>query len=347
MPPCRREIRDCLERIKTCKRDFARYDQATGDLEQAESKLSQYLNEIEQQFKAKAGERGITILEVPVVDMRTLLQMSLDCVPPFEDSQSEGGDKTKEKGFRDALIMFTVLENIRNRPTDNALIVTRDKRLGDGLKRLLSEYQTRLDVVDTLDDAIAFVYKTLEAIYRERFVRSADEAKEMLLSHRQQISDAVRQVRELSEIDLGQGYMAGVLGGRGSGERLSVDEVQSLMFDSVELALWKDKDKPVSRILFRIRCLARVIGTPVSPRLFWDPTIFTVGGERQSTIRLGLSDGPPVQKELPVALYGEASFEKTETGNWKLVNVKVDKSLPPMEEWKEFLTSEKLIGRES
>jgi hypothetical protein len=137
--------------------------------------------------------------------------------------------------------MFTVLENIRNRPTDNALIVTRDRRLGDGLKRLISEYQTRLDVVDTLDDAIAFVYKTLEAIYRERLVRSADEAKEILLMYRQQISDAVQQVRELSEIDLGQGYMAGVLGGKGSGERLSVDEVQSLMFDSVELALWKDK----------------------------------------------------------------------------------------------------------
>jgi hypothetical protein len=107
-----KEVRDCLAKIRQCRADLAKHDQASSELEQAEQKISAHLGNVSQYFSTKAQSLGITILPMAGVDVRLLLDMSLANNPPFEDSQSDAGEKTKEKGFRDALIMFTVLANI-------------------------------------------------------------------------------------------------------------------------------------------------------------------------------------------------------------------------------------------
>ena len=308
-------------------------DSDTGELQEkrlAHPAEAEKFQNIREYFAAKAKSLQITIVPTPSIDVRALLEMSLTNDPPFEDSQSESGEKTKEKGFRDVLIMFTVLDTIRDRPQDMALIITDDKRLTDAFHIQAPKHGTRLDLVANLEAAVAHIKARLDKWYRDKLRREADDAKNMLLQYRDQIAESVRQVRQLTDWDLGQGPLAG-LGGE-EREYLNIQELRSLEFDQVESALWKDTDKERSRILFKLRCNAHVIATGQSLVLF-DPTNYTVGGGKGFRKLSDLSM-TPVEKDVPITLYGEAQFEKVKEG-WQLVSIKVDRSLPE-EEWKEL-----------
>jgi hypothetical protein len=50
-----------------------------------------------------------------------------------------------------------------------------------------------------------------------------------------------------------------------------------------------------------------------------------------------------MEKDLPVVLYGEAQFEKSD-GDWRLVNLEVDKSLPSEEELRELIIFTSRVG---
>jgi len=162
----------------------------------------------------------------------------------------------------------------------------------------------------------------------------------MLHRYKENLSESVRKMCDLTENDLGQGIFSQILAGK-EAERVNVQEVLSLTFDTVESALWKNQDDPISRILFRIRCVARVIATAPAPFVYWEPSVFTVGGGKRSQIGATISEGR-MEKDLPVVLYGEAQFEKTD-GDWRLVNLKVDKSLPSAE-WGELARFTARIG---
>jgi len=325
-----KEIRDCVAKIRQCRADLAKHDQDISELEQAEQGVSAHLRNIREHFAAKAKSLQITIVPTPSIDVRALLEMSLTNDPPFEDSQSESGEKTKEKGLRDALIMLTVLDTIRDRPQDMALVITNDKRLTEAFHIQAPKHKTQVDAVVDLEAAVIHIDARIDEWYRDRLRREADEAKSMLLRYREQIAQRVQQIRELTDWDLGQGPLAG-LGGE-EREYLHIQELRSLDFDEVASALWKDNDQQKSRILFKIRCIAHVVATPQS-LVLWDPTNFTVGGGKAFR-KLSDLAVTPVQKDVPVTLYGDAEFERV-NGGWQLVTIKVDRSLPEPE-WKEL-----------
>ena len=265
-----KEARDCVAKIKQCRADLAKHDQIYGELEEAEKKALAHLESVSQHFLAKVQSLGITIAPTPAVDPQMLLEMSLSNEPPFEDSQSDSGEKTKEKGFRDALIMFTVLEDIKNRPEETALIVTNDTRLGDAFRAQASKLGIKLEVVQDLQKGNSLIDATLDTWYRGVIRREADEAKEMLLHYHDQISERIQEIKELTESELGQGPLR-LLYGKDE-PRLDIQELRSVAFEDVESALWKDADKDNSRILFRVRCRAHVIATEQPQYFSWSPT---------------------------------------------------------------------------
>src|SRR5437763_9885333 len=111
-----KEARDSVAKIKQCRSDLAKHDQIYDELEEAEKRAQAHLQNVSQHFLTKMQSFRIAIAPTPAIDPHMLLEMSLRNESPFEDSQSDSGEKTKEMGFRDALIMFTVLENIKHRP---------------------------------------------------------------------------------------------------------------------------------------------------------------------------------------------------------------------------------------
>lgn len=325
----RKELTDCLARNHQNRNMLEKHGQSVQLFEQSQEHIAESLATVDERYNKKASDLELVVVSLPVIDVRVLLEMSLAGDPPFEYSQSESGEKTKEKGFRDATIMFTMLESIRGQ--DGVVIVTGDGLLKRGIEQRAKEYQTNPRIVPNIAAAVAAVTDEVVKWYKEQLKEEAGEAIALLLQYRDQIVAGVREVRELSEIDLGQSGLALALGGS-ERERLDIERVVSLDFDAINSAVWKDREEPVSRILFKIDCKARVLASPQA--FFWPagPT-FTIGGEKR---QIPFGDWnrrePPSEREIPVLLYGEARFEKVDN-DWHLISLKVERSFS--EEWLE------------
>jgi hypothetical protein len=333
-------IRQRADKIDELARDIksvgARLGEWNQDLQNINTTLMQlgeFRKGVGDLYEKRAKETGIQILGIPAIDVRRLFRMSIDRVVPFEQSKD---DKT-EKGFRDALIMFTILTNITDQPGDSSLVVTNDGLLAKGLTKHADEFKTALAIVSDLDEAITHIDARVSSWYREHLSKESEEARAQLAKHTKEISEQVSAVRELTDFDLGAGAFFGTLG-RSTALEIgeSLERVNSLKVDEIDSAVWRDKGKAESRILFRVRCSASVVTSVSSTFPFFSPTKYSVGGGKQEFSSLLNAFSAPTAKQerertLPVTLYGEAKFQRT-NGDWKLSGVKVGKSQPTSEE---------------
>jgi hypothetical protein len=334
----KKELSDCLGRNKQNRGMLEKHGHNFDSLDLIHKQITESLANLEQRYNEKAKAIGIAVVPIPPIDVNLLLEMSLAGEPPFECAENEAGEKTKEKGFRDAAIMFTILESIRGQ--DDVVIVTADGPLKRGIEQRANEYNTKLLVVAKIADAVGLVGERLGQWYRKIKKQETRDAIALLLQHRKEIVASVAEVRKLSEADLGQSHLSVALYGVQDGEerkQLDIESVLSLDFKTVDNAVWKDRDKAVSRILFNISCTARVLASPRPPWSSLFPTpIFLVGQEKQQQ-RLGNLAflAGRSEHELPVQLYGEARFERVGDEDWGLTSLKVEKSVS--EEWIESM----------
>lgn len=329
-------LRQRLDKIEELTRDLQAIETRLGEWDQnpaniltTHSELEEFRKGIGNVYEKRAAEAGIHILGIPTIDVARLFKMSIERIPPFEKSR---GDKT-EKGFRDSLIMFTILESIRGRPGDYSLIVTKDDLLSEGLAIHAAEFKTELAVVSDLDAAIAHIDARVDVWYRDHLLEESEQAKSMLGSYTKEIGEQVNQVRELTELDLGVSTFLGTRGDLETGE--SVERVNSLTLEEIESAVWKDRNKSESRILFRIHCAAQVTTKQnTSSPFWWTVPTYPVGRDKPpSSFLQAFSERREEQRErtLSVWLYGEADFKRT-NGDWELLRIKVDRSQPAPEE---------------
>lgn len=301
----------------------------------AQKQVAEFRKEIGDLYAKKAAEAGIQIVQIPGIDIRRLLQMSINRIPPFETSPD---DKT-EKGFRDSLIMFSILESIKGRPEDFALVVTNDVLMTKGLQIHADEFRTTVEIVSNLDDANKHIEARMNEWYRTYLREESEAAKTELAKYMKEISDQVRTIKELTDADFGIVTFATI----GGGSRLldfgeSIERVNSLKMDQIDSAVWRDKDKPESQILFRIHCSAKVVTSVVTATPYSWPSVnkYLVGAGTQepSFLKFSTLTASPKQereRELPLMLYGEAKLQQS-NGEWTLLSIKVDKSQPTSEE---------------
>ncbi len=320
----KKQILACLEKVRQVKNTLQEVDQGVDELTAGEKRICAYQAEFETGFNEKAAALGLTISPLPSVDLLRLAQMSLDCSPPFEEAYS-GDKKTKEKGFRDALIVFTVMENIREKPEDSAYLITNDNGVAEGCRLLLDEYRTSLTIGAGFEDALKHINATLTTSYREHLRQEREKAKEVLLQFREQIDAKIGEIHEVSPSELSGGL--GLRGLLGIPEIPNIEEVRSVSFGDIESAIWKDRDKPRSRILFKLRCDVRAVvgdwGVPAE-----SPT-YKVGGGK--IYRGRTAPFRTFEKTFPLHMFGEAALLEQD-GSWSLGDLKLEKSLPVVEE---------------
>lgn len=321
----KREISKHLEGSVGVQKALEQQGKSIFEFGEAFRKTKAYLDDIDTHYRVKAVERGIEIIPLPQIDVRRLLRMSIDCTPPFEDPES----KTREKGFRDSLIMFSILETLRCRPDDNAMVITDDKLLAEGLELHAEEYETRIRIARTFDEATTIITETVTEAERSRLRREMDEAIGMLMRYQDEISARVNETRELTDRDLGQYYILHMFGNP-KADYVDIKRVESISFDQITSAVWKDKDKNASRILFGCRCNANVVARAPHLRAFSDESRRHKIGQPSppSGIFVGsfdLDSGPTERKTLPFQMYGQANF-LCKGGDWQLESLRLDKS---------------------
>jgi hypothetical protein len=318
------KIDELMASIKSIGARLGEWNQDPHNIDTTLVQLREFRKDLAGQYEKKAAEVGVQLLPVPDVDARRLFRMSIERIPPFEQSK----DDKSEKGFRDALIMFTILTHIKKRPNDYSLVVTNDVLLAEGLTNHADEFETALTIVSNLDAANAHIAARVTSWYREQLLRESEEAKTQLEKYRKEMAEQVNAIQELTDVDLGISGFLTLLGSRPLEMGETLERVKSLKIDAIDSAVWRDKDRAESRILFRLRCSAEVI-TKMNPTFqFFSPTRYPVGGEKEQLLRFGPlfgSSGQERERTLPLTLYGEAKLERTD-GDWNLAGMRVDKS---------------------
>lgn len=145
---------------------------------------------------------GINVIETPQIDLKKLLLMAVDKVKPFE--------KKGEKGFRDSVNLFTVLEHAKQQEKGSHIFVAEDQVYQvDEIQNHAKEYNVELIVVSSITEAITTLeefmknVKMLMDTYRKTILR------EFLLQNVDKISEYIKQHGEFPVSFLNQDYKIG------------------------------------------------------------------------------------------------------------------------------------------
>lgn len=141
---------------------------------------------IEQRVLDALNSQGVSMLDDVDVDQERLKEMAVKKISPF----TEAG----EKGFRDSIIIFTLIAMERKRPAGRyAVLVAEDQQFKDAFATLPEAEGLNVAVVNSLAEAIEHLegfadvqVKTYHE-YRERVLR------EFLEHHRSAIEDFIRK----------------------------------------------------------------------------------------------------------------------------------------------------------
>ncbi len=300
-------------------------------------RAKEYLASIDAHYREKAHKRGVEIIPLSPVGLDRLLKMSIECTPPFEEAE----DQSKEKGFRDSLIMFSILESLRGHPDEFAVVITQDHLLAEGFNSHASEYEANLIVAQTLDEATTYIINTLVESERARIKQESVDAIGVLDSYRETIASKIAEIRELTDRDLSQNLRWALINAA-ERENLVVRAIQAIRFDRIDSAIWKDRDKFRSRVLFRCLCqVTIVIRAPQQIESTVEPRRFKIGERPQTvsggvnlissyTVDLGTAYYEPTEeREFPINVYGVAELRRGEQGkDWELLSIDMDKSVP-------------------
>jgi hypothetical protein len=334
----KREALGHLEKLRQISNGLEKHGVTLEEVHQSEQGLSKYLAGIDDHFRRRAEANGIKIIPLPTnISLNRILEMSINCTPPFESAENKS-----EKGFRDSLIMFTVLESIRGRSEDYTVLVSNDGLLSEGVRMHAAEFDANLDVITDLDTAAQLAEDGMDKQRRDSLRREAEEAKRVLNKFRDQMSAYVAEIRELSDADLGQSSLlwtrdekAGVIYptlARNPDKYVEIQRLDSVSFDRVITGVWKKKEATTATILFFIRCTAQVTARAPYLASYSSEKKYTVGSTvAQSGYIVSLGPGPSESREMEFFLYGEAQLERAQDSQWALASLRVDRS-PPSEE---------------
>jgi hypothetical protein len=335
------EVGKSLDKLNLIATQTGKHGLQVDELPKAEAVLRSHLSRIDEHFRVKASALGIQILPLPEnISLRSLLEMSIDCVPPFEGRDA----KSKEKGFRDSLIMFTVLRNLSSRRIDPAILVTGDGLLAEGVLLHQEQFGANIQVAANLWEAVELLERGMEDENLQRIKANGEEAKRTLETFREQILQKIAEIHELTDADLGQGgpflepddkadYLSPMLGIKSPKEYVEIHRIKSVTYSEIGTAVWQLKNEQDATILFTIHCEAHVLAR--APYLVtYTRTKKYVVGASPTMLDLAFTGAPTEEKTMKVHLFGKAKLERVTTGPWRLTSLTLDKSLPSEEDYK-------------
>lgn len=299
----RKDLESAHSHVKTAIKEIEKYTDNLSPYRLLVDAIKKLDTNLENQFNQKTAEIGLRLVHLPAVNVEELAEMSLSNAAPFQDSN--------EKGFRDALIMFTVLEEIKGRPDQQAIFVTEDKRLRAGCESLAPKFNTTLSIVSSLDEARVVVENQVARIHWSNLRAESDEAIRVLSSFETNLSQEVEKTR----------YLPGGYFLIDQAEHTKIETVRNIRFVKITSALWKEKESTSPRILFKVQCSAEVIlrePPPAKTYLIGEPGQQGLRGLEAAMLNAGRFE----TRSVPFMLFGYADLTH-DNGGYALKELKV------------------------
>ena len=324
----RREI------VKTARKVFDAIEVARkADLDVTNSlplidELIERARSLPDEMARRAAQKKLRIAKLPEVNIRQILQMSLDEVPPFEEKG--------EKGFRDELNCLCIESDCKD--GDSIVIVTNDRLLRERLSTSADRMTMYLSA--DLKEANVHMQAFLEAADARRIEAENKEALRVLQEFKPQIDEKVSSIQELTMFP---NFSLAAFSLTGGADK--VKEVLAIRPSSLDSAIWKDRSEEGATILFSVRAevVARV-STSAPASFNWLSPTFKVGGgppqPEATALDLIRSLSQTEEKLIPRTLYGVAKLRKVDA-KWSLESLVVESSAPADEKEFERLVASK------
>lgn len=177
------DIQDAIAKTESGVAHIARYVESPPSVQWGAEK-GEILQTAETKIRAQLAANGVTILSTPDVPLARLLDMAVRKTRPFEEKG--------EKGFRDSVILFTVIEYAKSQPHGYHLLVTGDAvfRHND-VKALSKAVGVKLRVADSIDNAIVDLTQFVDQAFKDYLERRAQALRSFLLANMEQIQQHV------------------------------------------------------------------------------------------------------------------------------------------------------------
>jgi hypothetical protein len=149
-------------------------------------KKERMVRQIETRIISRLKDLKIEILKTPRISLKLLLKMAVNKTRPFEEKG--------EKGFRDTVILFTVLYHAKRSPGEVSLFLTADKAYGhQDVCNLLMSQNMKLEIIDSISGAVEYLEQFLGEAVRKYIKLRTDKLRLFLKSHKREIMEYIRK----------------------------------------------------------------------------------------------------------------------------------------------------------
>ena len=111
-------IKDTLDQIERLKAASRKIGRLLGRDPLAHEELQDVEANINKKMMNYLQDAGIEVIRTPNIPLETLIDMAVKKQPPFEEKG--------EKGFRDAVILFSIIDHMKTNSFSNAILVSVD-----------------------------------------------------------------------------------------------------------------------------------------------------------------------------------------------------------------------------
>ncbi len=280
--------------------------------------MEQVQAELPQRVRGNLESYGVTILPNEQVNQERLLRMAVRKELPF----TEKG----EKGFRDSIIVFTVLAHARANGWGNIMVVSNDDAIRRSFSSIPEAEGIQIQIVNDIDGAVKAIDDFVDNILRQFEVSRKAACREAVLRERERVEEFIREKGVFPETLFFDRLLPGE----------SLADIGTVVLTDVQVAALGELPEQTADDRVQVSLDAEMsVNVKVTPG-FW-PTIrrFRVGGEipedaRVAAINRRTTQGTQTRTiPLKVKLEGSVRVRRVEPGREEFSDVRLQAFNPP------------------
>lgn len=161
------------------------------------------VNDIENKITTIANDFlkriGLQIIPTPEnILIQTLINMAIKREAPFQGIGEKG--ERGDKGFKDTIILFTIIEHMRLNGFQDAVLLSADKIYSDPtVQKRFRDEELNIFSARNFTEATQFINKNFDSLAKEFFAEKSKKIKEFLSNKFDEISEYIINNVEISE----------------------------------------------------------------------------------------------------------------------------------------------------
>lgn len=180
-----------IDKINSSYEELKSYVVSTSDIS-VEINETEILLKSRKDLIEKVNSSVINVLNTPKLEMDVLINRAVQKIRPF---------KSEDKGFRDTIILFTILEHAKSYKRGEHLLITNDSDFyHEDVYKTAREHEVKLILIKTIPDAIDHLQSFLKKAYKAIFMRRAKLFEDFLVSKQDDILEYINDNASFSDM---------------------------------------------------------------------------------------------------------------------------------------------------